>query len=210
LTKIDDKASIKVSLDDSKRSQLRAAIRDKRRNLSPAQQERAALNLFEHIQALPEFQNAQTMAFYIPIDGEISPLLIIQHAQTLGKQCYLPVLRTDGQKTLLFAEYTPDTHLQKGQLSLSEPLIKDDNTILAKELDTVFMPLVGFDAQGARLGMGGGYYDRSFAFLKATEVNKPTLVGIAHECQRVEKLEVASWDVPLEKIVTDLKVYKAK
>jgi 5-formyltetrahydrofolate cyclo-ligase len=70
------------------------------------------------------------------------------------------------------------------------------------------LPLVGFDASGNRMGMGGGYYDRTFSFKSLKKgLRGPTLIGLAHEIQRVEELPVESWDIPLTAIVTDQKSY---
>ena len=66
------------------------------------------------------------------------------------------------------------------------------------------MPLVGFDHQGYRLGMGGGYYDATLAYMRHRRSwRKPRLVGIAYECQRVEKLPHDPWDMPLDAVVTE-------
>ena len=78
-----------------------------------------------------------------------------------------------------------------------------------RSLDLVLMPLVGFDTQGNRLGMGGGYYDRSFAFLhRHSHWRKPHLMGTAYEFQRLSKLDAQPWDVPLDAIVTEANLYK--
>ena len=72
------------------------------------------------------------------------------------------------------------------------------------------MPLVGFDPEGGRLGMGGGFYDRSLAYRnRHAYCRKPALLGLAHECQKVDRLALASWDVPLEATVTDRAWYAA-
>ncbi len=81
---------------------------------------------------------------------------------------------------------------------------------LAGALDLVLLPLVGFDEQGGRLGMGGGFYDRSLAYLaRRKNGHKPTLIGLAHECQKVDRLALASWDIPLAGTVTDAGWYVA-
>ena len=194
----------------SARSQLRRSVRAKRRSLTPYQQAEAARKLFIQLRRHPSFRFSKRLAFYIAIDGEISPHLLIAQAHKYGKKCYLPVLRKDGQDKLLFLEYKTTSKLHKNSFRLSEPAIQRRKTAPAWTLNTIFMPLVAFDAEGSRLGMGKGYYDRSFAFLKTFNRSTPKLLGLAHECQKVEKLETASWDVPLEKIVTDLKIYQAK
>lgn len=70
-----------------------------------------------------------------------------------------------------------------------------------------FLPLVAFDAKGRRLGMGGGFYDRAFAFKNKYKRLGPMLIGLAHSIQEVESLDVEHWDIPLDAIVTEKKVF---
>jgi 5-formyltetrahydrofolate cyclo-ligase len=82
------------------------------------------------------------------------------------------------------------------------------DTIDARWLDLVLMPLVGFDADGNRLGMGAGFYDRKFAFLRHRRAwRRPLLLGIAFDAQRVERFDAALHDVPLWGVVTERAVY---
>ena len=90
---------------------------------------------------------------------------------------------------------------------LPEPDVSDDEMLVPEELDLVLAPLVVFDAQRNRIGMGGGYYDRSFAFRKDPANMKPTLIGVAHELQKVDQLIPESWDVQLDMVVTDHAIY---
>lgn len=69
------------------------------------------------------------------------------------------------------------------------------------------MPLVGFDATGNRLGMGGGFYDRSFAFKRIQPQQRPLLIGLAHSFQQLPQLPVASWDTPVDMVVTERAVF---
>lgn len=99
------------------------------------------------------------------------------------------------------------------QYGIKEPCLRTNKTILSKQLNLVLLPLVAFDAQGNRMGMGGGYYDRTFAFKNQHQNKigtKPKLLGLAHECQQVEQLPIESWDIPLQGILTDQHYYQAK
>lgn len=195
---------------DSEHLLLRTALRQHRQSLSQEQQDIAAERLYESILADPDYQAASKLAFYLAFDGEISPWHILQHASQHGKTCYLPVL--DQQEPVLrFVEYQPQSGLHSNRYGINEPLFDADKTIAVRQLDIIFVPLVAFDRQGTRLGMGKGYYDRTLAeLLHTTSTGKPLLLGLAHECQRVEKLERADWDVPLDRIVTDQAVYVAR
>ena len=125
---------------------------------------------------------------------------LIEHAVTAGKRVFFPIL---DHQSLKFARWTEQTCLQKNRFGIDEPI--DSETIPTKQLDLVLAPLVAFDQQGTRLGMGGGYYDRTFAFL--AECARPAglkLVGVAYEFQRAILPEPRSWDIPLDAVVTEL------
>lgn len=178
------------------RQELRRELRAKRRALSEVKQAQAADALCKQIINSAEFLRAKRIAFYLPSDGEISLLPTIREAQARGKQCFLPIIRKD--KKLDFGLYQVGDVLVDNRYGIAEPL----GAALCPSwmLDVVYMPLVGFDDQGNRLGMGGGYYDRTFAFIESgLKARAPRLIGVAHACQRVERLEAEGWDVQLDR-----------
>ncbi|MGH1374189.1 MAG: 5-formyltetrahydrofolate cyclo-ligase [Cellvibrionaceae bacterium] len=188
------------------RSALRKQLRQGRRKLSRSQQKAAADNLCRQLTRQPLFIRSRHIALYLPSDGEIDPRPIVKAAWKLGKRCYLPVLKPGRDNQLWFIRYQPTTALRKNRFGIFEPKAQYRCTFPAQFLDLVLMPLVGFDENGGRMGMGGGFYDRAFAFKKdrANSIVKPPyLLGLAHECQRVEQLQLASWDIPLNAIATD-------
>lgn len=199
----------------SKRSQIRKKMRQQRLTFSPEQQEQAASRLLGHILKEIYFREASNLAFYQAFDGEIDPAPAVQAALALGKRCFLPVLNPK-DTSLVFVEYTIDSSLEKNHFGILEPIQYPNNALAPEHMDLIFMPLVAFDISGNRLGMGKGYYDRSLAFIlknvaKVPPSSKkiPKLIGLAHECQRVDHLERADWDVPLDKIITDQTSYTA-
>lgn len=141
-------------------------------------------------------------------DGEIDPALLLAAAQRRGKACYLPVLSPVGVPRLRFKRWRKGEGLRTNFYGIAEP--RTGRLCPPRLLSLVLLPLVGFDAAGNRLGMGKGYYDRTFAFRRHSKRERPALLGLAHECQRVEKLEVEAWDLPLEGIVTDQTWYRAR
>ncbi len=183
-------------------------MRRQRRQLSPEQQADAASQLARNISTHQAFKTARHLALYMPVDGEISLLPLLELARQQHRQCYLPVLEPD-TKTLVFTRFESDEELAINFYGLREPPVRSDNTIAASELDLVLLPLVAFDGYGCRLGMGGGYYDRTFAFMKNTSGRQPLLMGVAHDFQRVDKLEMAEWDIPLHEIMTEDQHYRA-
>ena len=185
------------------RSELRRQLRARRQALSPTQQHQASLGLLRQLMKQPLFMRSYHVALYIAADGEIDPAPVAQQLWKMNKTCYLPVLRPDKAKQMWFVRYDPSTPLNPNSYGIAEPDPFHNHRLPANLLDMVLLPLVGFDRSGARLGMGAGFYDYTFAFKQQKSKGKPYLIGLAHACQEVDQLETASWDVPLHGIATD-------
>lgn len=183
-------------------------MRQRRRALAAAEQHSAALALAKLLVRDPLFRRSRHIAFYLPNDGELSLLPLLERAWSMRKQCYLPVVMPD--ESLRFAPYAADDPLAFNRFGIPEPVCAHPQWVKARVLDLVLMPLVAFDEQGNRLGMGGGFYDRSLRFLRhRRHWRKPRLLGIAHEFQRVPRLERQWWDVPLDGVATDRAIHVA-
>ena len=180
------------------RNQLRQQIRKTRANLTALQQQQAEDSITQQALAFIEERNAQHIALYISFDGEISTDKLIKILWAQGKQVYLPVLHPFNPNHLLFLRYLPDTPMLKNKFSIWEPKLNVQNVLPLDELDILFTPLVAFDKQGNRLGMGGGFYDRT---LQHWQKSPFIPVGLAHQCQQVEQLPTEAWDVPLHQIL---------
>ena len=192
------------------RPQLRRLLLHNRRALSPAEQRQAAKGLYRQLAQIPLFRRARHVSLYLPMDGEIDPRLLLRAAQKRGKTTYLPVLSAWPRTKMVFQRVRPGEKFKPNRFRIPEPRINARRQRKIWTLDLVLMPLVGFDPEGGRLGMGGGFYDRSLAYLARRKTwRKPILLGLAHECQKVAKLAVASWDVPLAGTVTDKRWYMA-
>lgn len=193
------------------RAQLRTRLRKQRRNISPSQQAQAAQSLFRQLAQHPLFLHAQHIALYSASDGEIDTKLLMREAWRRGKHVYLPVLARWPKTTMVFQRVRPvNQQWEKNRFGILQPrwCVADQRAVWA--LDAVFLPLVGFDRHGERLGMGGGFYDRCFAELyQRDHIITPQRIGLAHECQCIEQLPVAPWDVPLHAVVTDQRWYVA-
>ena len=192
------------------RNELRKQLRQRRRMLSPREQEQAAASLALNLIKNPDLHRARHIAIYLPNDGEIDPHLYMAPALRKGVNFYLPVLHPIHPGKLVFSPYYDGVELTANRFGIPEPSFSKGLRRPAWALDAVLFPLVGFDENGGRLGMGGGFYDRTFAFSRQGTRPAPKLIGIAHEFQKVEKLPVESWDVPLHSVVTDKKVYRVK
>jgi len=185
-------------------NQLRLRNRELRSKLNREQLEEAAVVVCERICALVEYQQAQKIAVYFAVNGEIGLTPVIDRALSQGKKIYLPNL---DQKSLRFSPYDHAQKMRINRFKLPEPDVTDDEMLEANELDLVLAPLVVFDADRNRIGMGGGFYDRSFAFRKNSGIETPLLIGVAHELQKVDHLIPEDWDVPLDMVVTDQATY---
>lgn len=180
------------------RNQLRQQIRKTRANLTALQQQQAEDSITQQALALIEERNAQHIALYLSFDGEISTDKLIKTLWAQGKQVYLPVLHPFNPNHLLFLRYLPDTQMLKNKFGILEPKLNVQDVLPLDELDILFTPLVAFDKQGNRLGMGGGFYDRTLQNWQNTSFIP---VGLAHQCQQVEQLPTEVWDVPLHQIL---------
>ena len=188
---------------------LRQQIRQQRRALSDVEREHASFLLCERIAASRSFQQSKHIAFYLTNDGEIDLTLLIKHAWQQKKKVYLPVLAEPNTQRLWFIPYTPDTKLRNNRFGIPEPI--HSNKIRLRKtlsLDLILMPLVAFDPQGNRVGMGGGFYDRTLAFLRHRKYwHKPNLMGVAYEFQKQKQLQTNPWDIPLQAIATETCLY---
>lgn len=195
----------------ARRQALRRTLRRRRRRLSLLEQQQASQALCRRLRQLPEVRHAQRVALYLPNDGEIDPTPLIAWFRRRNVRVYLPVLRPLTHNRLWFVHYQSTTPMQRNRFGIAEPDTRHGahraRRVPAWALDLVLLPLVGFDARGQRLGMGGGFYDRTFAFTQRPGP-RPRLIGVAHEVQYVDELPTASWDIPLNAIVSDARLIR--
>ena len=180
------------------RQQLRRQIRKTRQNLTALQQQQAAFSVQQQALQLIEQRQAQNIALYLSFDGEINTQPLIETLWQQGKNLYLPVLHPFCRGHLLFLQYQPNTQLVANQFGILEPKLRVQDVLPANQLDMIFTPLVAFDQEGNRLGMGGGFYDRT---LQHWQQKHFIPVGLAHRCQQVAHLPKESWDIPLARIL---------
>lgn len=189
------------------RKVLREFVIEQRNALTKHQLRAAARDMCLLLESTPEFHHAVHLAAYWPIKGEMDVRPVIEQALRYGKHVHLPVI-VEGD-TMMFAPYDPDTPMKKNRFGIPEPHVAEDELVSPRDLDLVIVPLVVFDSYGNRLGMGGGFYDRTFAFLNDEPGHmKPCLVGAAHEFQHTGEIPPHSWDVPTRLVVTEQQVWR--
>lgn len=183
---------------------LRREMRARRIALTSDETLQAAARIAGHLATQPVFLCSRRIAAYLPVAGEADPRPLIQRAWELGKSVYLPALVPFGANRLWFLPFGPKTKLVYNRYGIPEPEVSPRKRIRPTILDLVLTPLVAFDPAGNRVGMGGGFYDNSFAFLRNRTIwRKPALLGIAYEFQRVDRLSPQPWDIPLAGAVTE-------
>ena len=182
------------------KGELRATLRQRRQALGPQRQRTAAQSLITSVIKLPAWDKAERVALYMAADGEISTGPLQQLATRQGKQLFLPVISEDN--SLSFHAWQADEPLRDNRYNIPEPPAQSPRCPTS-DLDIIFMPLVAWDQCGGRLGMGGGFYDRTLA-----GADGPVLIGLAHECQQVEQVPRDSWDICLAFIATDTALHQ--
>ncbi|MEC5320491.1 5-formyltetrahydrofolate cyclo-ligase [Brenneria populi subsp. brevivirga] len=187
------------------RQQIRQDVRQRRRQIGAEQQALFAQQALERASAHQKIRDAQTIAVFLSFDGELDTGPLIQQFWRQGKRVYLPVLHPFSAGNLLFLRYAPDTELVLNRLKILEPRIDVRQVLPLQRLDVLLTPLVAFDDRGQRLGMGGGFYDRT---LRHRTPRGPYPIGLAHDCQRVDALPVEIWDIPLPEIITPSRCWR--
>lgn len=189
---------------DTDLRELRRSLRALRRSLSRVQRQRLSRAIIANLKRTRLFRCARRIACYLPNDGEADLTPLIDQLGDLGKQCFLPVLDPLRPRRLWFAPYVIGDPLVANRYGIPEPAIAAGAYLPAWHLDLILTPLVAFDAAAHRLGMGGGYYDRTLAFRRLRHHwHRPRLLGIAYACQQVDTLPQRPWDIPLNGVVTD-------
>lgn len=184
---------------------LRRRLREKRSQVPIGLQHYFANRITLLLLHTQDFKKAKSIAFYSASFGEVSTELALKHALAHQKSCYLPVLKN---KQLAFVKVNHTTQLIPNCFGILEPPLDEKKVIAPAALDLVIVPLIAFDAKCHRLGMGGGFYDRTFSF-KQRQMASPKLVGLAYEFQRVERVPKSDLDVLLDCVITERKRWAA-
>jgi len=190
-----------------KNKALRRQIRVGRLALPSSRQAQAAQAAAANLLASDLLDKVRHIALYAATAGELDPKILLESCWKLGKLCYYPILNeSERDASLVFAPVTPNSEYKPNYFDILEPEHNEKERLLPEQVDLVITPLVAFDSTGNRLGMGKGFYDKSFAFNMTG--NKPSvpLIGYAHGFQQVEELDAEAWDVPLTAVVTETEV----
>jgi 5-formyltetrahydrofolate cyclo-ligase len=208
------KEPLLIPTEHSTSDSIRQLIRTKRKSLSNTFQHQSAEALLLNLQQDNEVKQAKHIALYLAHNGELDLMPFIHWCWQQNKYIYLPVVHPFSKGHLLFLRYDHNSSMEANRYNIQEPKLDVREIIPIRQLDIILTPLVAFDSNGARVGMGGGYYDRTLAkWYEHYTQNKrytPCPIGIAHDCQEVTKVPSEPWDIPLPKIITPTRIIKFK
>lgn len=191
------------------KNQLRQIARRRRSQISSDYRKLASLKLLDNLVISKLLLKYKRFGFYFPSKNEINILPCLNEALLRGKKCYLPQISAiKTVKKLAFAELNQHSKWYLNQYNIPE--IYSTRYLKATQLDVLFLPLLGFDLNGFRLGMGGGYYDATLSYLKHKKIyKKPLRIGIAFDIQKFEEhLNFDDWDIPVDWVITESQIYK--
>ena len=190
-------------MSENNRNQLRKELRALRSALEPTQVQQYSAAICTKVASL--ITRANHVAGYYALGKEVDLLSLMSSLASADKTTYVPIVLPEFQ--MQFAAVDDQTPVSVNRYGIKEPLV--DNTLLktALQMDAVLVPLVGFDEQCQRMGMGGGYYDRCFAH-RLKGYSQPLLIGVAYEMQCVDTVFAQSWDVPLDCVVTESRILR--
>ena len=187
-------------------AKIRRRLREQRRSLPTSLQNRHADQITSILTRQDFFLRAKRVGVYLANDGEVDLSPIVDICLKSQKKCFLPILHPLGNKRLHFAAFDYSSHMTTNRFGISEPSLKQAKLAPTWSLDLILMPLVGFDRHGNRLGMGGGYYDRTLSCMSSAKSPAPKLVGLSYSFQELPKLDQRAWDIPLHHVVTEKEI----
>ncbi|ARB93447.1 5-formyltetrahydrofolate cyclo-ligase [Legionella longbeachae] len=186
---------------NSVKKALRDTMKQIRSKLTASYRLTASNQICTRIRSLEQYRDAQKIAFYSAAHGEIDLDELWKSACLQGKLCYFPVINEDNL-TLSFLPATPDTIFKKNRYGIDEPDVSHSLAIPMEEINLALVPIVAFDVRCIRIGMGAGYYDRTF------KNNEDCLLfGVAYQFQRVDYIDPEPWDIPLNAVITQRAIY---
>jgi len=195
-----------IPTEHNTRASIRQVLRTKRKSLTASFQKTAAEALLLRLQNNIVVTEAEHIALYLANNGELDLQPFIHWCWQQNKHIYLPVVHPFSKGHLLFLRYDNNSTMAINRYNIEEPKLDVRYIKPIQQLDIIFTPLVAFDSTGARIGMGGGYYDRTLANWYENYVQdaqySPSIIGIAHDCQQITEVPHEVWDIPLPRIIT--------
>lgn len=193
---------------DQQKKVIRKQMREQRLALSEAKQTHTALAVTQQFIQAFEFDELSKVALYLSYDGEVSCYFIMEHLWQLGAKVYIPKIspaRQEQSPSMAFYAHHANSPLIANQYGILEPIVSDQADAPApvdvKQLELIIMPLTAFDAEGFRVGLGGGYYDRLLP-----EAPQAKTLGLAHDFQEIEACPREAYDRKVDHVITPSRI----
>ena len=171
--------------------ELRAAIRAKKRAMTPEEIETRSRRLGQLFAESEAYRNADTIYGYLPYNQEVRTVPMLERALKDGKRVAVPKVYGDEMRFIFLTDLS---RVAKGYSGIPEPIA--DDPVADDPHALVLMPGLAFDPQGHRIGYGGGFYDR---FL-SREPEHPTL-ALCYDFQMLPQLETEEFDIPVDTVL---------
>jgi 5-formyltetrahydrofolate cyclo-ligase len=191
-----------MSIKPLPRNILRKELRLRRRALGKSFKHRVSKRVMQLLIRHGWLKHGQRVGIYLAMDEEVSLSEVIDAAQHRGCSLFLPQIINTRRRIMKFYPYHQQSRLIVHRWGIRQ-LARTTLPCATRSLDLVLVPLVGFDDQGHRLGMGGGFYDRHFAFLRNARVVRPKLIGVAFSCQKISAIDAQPHDIQLNAVVSE-------
>lgn len=187
------------------KSKLREYIIKQRDMLGQTERAAFAEAIMEKIISLKSFQNAKTIMCFASFGSEVDTFPLLKNILSKGKNLVLPrVEKQNNEKVLgLYKVCSVEEQLKKGVFGIMEPNPEKCERVDLSEIDLCICPGVVFDKKCNRIGYGGGFYDK---LLKSDQVKFPKL-AVAFEIQIVDSIQTDSYDIPMDKVITEKNEY---
>jgi 5-formyltetrahydrofolate cyclo-ligase len=189
----------------------RRKLRALRLALSPAERSAAEQAIADSLRRMGVFRRGRRVAVYLAMPGEVNLEPMIAAAWRAGCRLFVPRVTSRRRGAMRFVPLDPGTRFRANCYGIAEPESSLPGGAPPLTLDTILLPVVGFDRLGNRLGMGAGYYDRALRHRRdpGRRWRRPRLVGLAFACQQTDDIVPSRWDVPLDAVVTEREVILA-
>lgn len=187
------------------KDQIREEILNLRKNQDISSKKKSELEIYNSVINWEYFKKAKNIGIYFATKHELDTNYIIKEILEKQKNCYLPVI-SNKENIFDFYLYNQNIKLMPNKFDILEPEAKNENKIDINSLDMIFVPIVGFNENKERIGMGKGFYDRALANLSSNG-NKTILVGLAFDFQKNDRIKAENFDIPLDFIITESKKY---
>ena len=180
---------------ETQKARLRRELQGKLERLKPEAKRLRSQEILTRLFNHPKFSQARSLSTYLALPSEVETRPLLKEARGRGKKVYVPWVDPE-KKRIWMIGFEDIKELKPGLYGILEPVFDPKRVGDPASFELIIVPGIGFDREGGRLGRGGGYYDR---FLK--EARQAYKIGLAFECQIVERVPRESGDIPVDEVL---------